>query len=53
MPLLYECIDCKTHRYLIFPNGREDFIICSACYRIRNILAEEVAESKEEVGLYM
>ena len=32
----YECIDCKTKRYLIFPNSNETLIICSACYRIRN-----------------
>jgi hypothetical protein len=32
----YSCKDCKTNRYLVFPNGDESFIICSACYRIRN-----------------
>jgi hypothetical protein len=32
----YECVDCKTKRYLIFPNSNETLIICSACYRIRN-----------------
>ena len=32
----YECIDCKTKRFLIFPKHNETFIICSACYRIRN-----------------
>lgn len=50
--MLYECIDCKTHRFLIFPYGREEFIICSACYRIRKILAEKAKES-QEVCLYM
>jgi hypothetical protein len=32
----YECIDCKTKKFLIFPKHNESFIICSACYRIRN-----------------
>mgnify|MGYP003638596006 CR=1 FL=1 len=36
----YECIDCKAKRYLIFPNGNESLIICSACNRIRNIKKE-------------
>ena len=37
----YECCDCKTTRYLIFPYGNESFIICSACFQIRNILLHE------------
>lgn len=32
----YECIDCKTKRFLVFPNHNETYIICSACYRVRN-----------------
>lgn len=31
----YNCIDCGTKRYLIFPFGNESLIICSACYRLR------------------
>ena len=42
----YECIDCKSKRYLIFPNYNESLIICSACYRIRNIKDEEKSEKK-------
>ena len=38
---VYRCIDCGTTRYLIFPNRNESFIICSACYRERNVLIEE------------
>ena len=29
---MYQCCMCKTIRFLIFPNGNESFIICSACY---------------------
>ena len=36
-----QCIDCNTKRYLIYPYGNETLIICSACYRLRNILLEE------------
>lgn len=32
---MYNCIDCGTKRYLIYPFGNETLIICSACYRIR------------------
>jgi hypothetical protein len=32
----YECVDCKTKRFLVFPKHNETYIICSACYRIRN-----------------
>jgi hypothetical protein len=39
---LYKCIDCKTHRYLIFPDGKESYIICSACFRIRQLKKEEI-----------
>jgi hypothetical protein len=38
---IYKCIDCNTKRYLIFPNKNETFIICSACYRIRQEKEEE------------
>lgn len=48
MPFLYECVDCKTHRYLIFPDGKESFIICSACYRIRQIIKERRENVDEE-----
>ena len=37
----YECVDCKTKRYLIFPKHNETLIICSACYRIRQNKDEE------------
>jgi hypothetical protein len=37
----YECVDCKTKRFLIYPKHNESFIICSACYRIRNEKKEE------------
>jgi hypothetical protein len=39
----YVCCDCNTFRYLIFPYGNESFIICSACFRIRN---EEMENNK-------
>lgn len=29
----YQCCICKTIRFLIFPNGDETYIICSACYQ--------------------
>ena len=41
---LYKCVDCMTKRYLIFPQGRESFIICSACYRIRQEKEEKSNE---------
>jgi hypothetical protein len=28
----YSCIQCKTNRYLIFPNGNDSYVICSACH---------------------
>lgn len=45
--MLYECCDCKTSRYLIYPYGNEKFIICSACYQLRNILLEEKKREKK------
>jgi hypothetical protein len=41
MNKIYECCDCGTYRYLIFPYGNETLIICSACYQMRNILLKE------------
>ena len=37
----YTCIDCKTKRYLIYPNYDETFVICSACFRIRREKEED------------
>ena len=38
---LYKCVDCGTTRYLVFPNRNESLIICSGCYRERNLLLKE------------
>lgn len=42
----YECCDCKTDRYLIFPYGNETLIICSACFQMRNVLLSESKSKK-------
>ena len=42
--IVYQCKDCKTIRYLTFPNGDESLILCSACYRLRVIKANEGEE---------
>ncbi len=46
----YECVDCKTKRYLIFPNSNETLIICSACYRIRNEI-KDLSDSAVSVSV--
>lgn len=47
--ILYRCIDCGTNRYLIFPNRNESLIICSACYRERNVLLENQEQDRRQV----
>ena len=43
---MYNCVDCETNRYIIFPKGDESLVICSACYMIRK---EKEEEKKKEV----
>jgi len=46
---IYNCVECNTKKYIIFPNGDETLIICSACYRIRKEKEREQQESQKRV----
>ena len=45
---MYNCIECKTEKYLIFPNRDESLIICSSCYRILLEKKEKEEQDKKQ-----